>query len=337
MNIKIPKILFFFFSLASLFYSCSGTPKFIYEDLANTKFDESLAEKELSRKGSDKVYPFTLNYKNNYGCPVIYFRMDGRVFTFSVDTGSEQSFIFNKGIAKLFGSVADFEDKNLDVYLDYTRKTNPDKLENKSEEQHKKMFHQDLADLELILTYHQQFAEFIYLPKDPAVDGIIGQDIMKKFARVTFDFTDNLIILDGERIEGSVLPMIESEMETVFIEFSYDGKKEYGLVDTGNYTFTPRSNFGKDEVHFDFRKSADFSAAYKGPLKKRFPWILTFNNIKIGGIEYNDIKGAYSNIWFSTYNKGAQNMLRLVSGLGCEFFRGHIIQFDYENNDLIIR
>lgn len=73
------------------------------------------------------------------------------------------------------------------------------------------------------------------------------------------------------------------------LSFHTKAKKEYGLLDTGNYTFSPRSNFGKDEIHYDFKRSNDYSIAYNGKLKKRFPRILAFNNIKIGDIEYNNI------------------------------------------------
>ena len=38
----------------------------------------------------------------------------------------------------------------------------------------------------------------------------------------------------------------------VLTDFLYKGKKEVGLLDTGNYTFSPRNNFGKDEDHYNF-------------------------------------------------------------------------------------
>lgn len=316
--------------------SCTSTPKFIKEVLANTKFDESLAEYEISRKKDENVYPFTLNYKNHYGCPVITIQLDGKLFTFLVDTGSECSWLYNDGITKLIGSVEKLEDDNLNGYVEYIQQTNPEKLENKSVKQLKKMLHKDLVNFEIVFTMNHSFSSFMYWPKDDNIDGVIGQDFMKKHKTVTFDFVNNLLIFNRDKISGSVLPFIETEMEDVFIEFSYKGKKEYGFLDTGNYTFSPRTNFGKDEIHYDFKRSNDYSIAYNGQLKKRFPWLLTFNDIKIGDLEYNNIKGVYSNIWFSTYNKGAQNMLRLINGIGCEFFRNHIIQFDYENNEFVI-
>jgi hypothetical protein len=333
---NLKKILYVL-SLSLLVQSCTSPPKFIIEALANTNFNQSLAENEISREHDENVYPFTLNYLNHYGCPIVQIQLEEELFTFLVDTGCERSWLFNNGITKLFGSVENFEEEQMDDYLDCIKQTNPEILENKSTEQLKIMFHRDLADFNIGFTIHHSFADFGYWPKDGNIDGVIGQDLMKKHSTVTFDFVDNLLIFDGYPIEGSVLPMIESEMDDVFIEFLYNGKIEYGFVDTGNYTFTPRSNFGKDDVHFDFKWSDDYSISFNGHLKKRFPWILTFNNIIIGDIEYNDIKGVYSNIWFSTYNMGAQNMLRYVNGIGCEFFRGHIIMFDYENNQLIIQ
>ena len=320
-----------------LFASCTSTPKFVFEALANTKFNESLSENEISRKQDENIYPFTLNYKNHYGCPVITIQIHDKLFTFLVDTGCERTSLYSGGIKKLYGSVEKFEDESLDGYVKYIQESEPERLKNKSTKQLKKMLHKDLVEFRIILTINYSLTNFIYWPKNDNIDGVIGQDFMKKYKTVTFDFVNDRFILNGDKIVGSVLPFIETEMEDAFVEFSYKGKKEYGLLDTGNYTFSPRSNFGKDEANFDFKRSNDYSITYNGRLKKKFPWLLTFNDIKIGDIKYDNIKGVYSNIWFSTYNKGAQNMLRFVNGIGCEFFRDHVIQFDYENNEFIIK
>jgi hypothetical protein len=319
-----------------LFISCSTPPKFIFEALANTNFNESLSENEISRVKKQNVYPFTINYKNHYGCPIIKVKIDNKILTFLVDTGSERTWLYNSGIKKMYGSVAELEDNNLNSYIEYVKKTNPEKIQNKSAKQIKNILHKDLIGFKIVFTVNHPFASFMYWPKEDNIDGIIGQDFMKKYKTVTFDFINNLLVFDGDKIKGSVLPFIKTDMEDVFIEFLYNDNKEYGFLDTGNYTFSPRSNFGKDVPSYDFKRSDDYLITYNGKLEKKIPLILTFNNIHIGNIEYNNIKGVYSNIWFSTYNKGAQNMLRFVNGIGCEFFRNHIIQFDYENSNFII-
>jgi hypothetical protein len=335
-NMRISIKASFLVLLIPLFVSCASTPKIIFEALANTRFNESFSQNEISRKKDENVYPFTMNYKNHYGCPVISIQLDGKLFTFLVDTGCERTSLYNNGIIKLFGSVERLEDANLNGYVEYIQQRDPEKLKNKSITQIKETLHKDIVEFNTVFTINSAFANFMYWPKNDNIDGVIGQDFMKKHKTVTFDFVTNYLTFDGDKINGSVLPFVKTDMEVVFVEFSYNGKPEYGLIDTGNYTFSPRSNFGKDETTYDFKRSNGYSIAYKGRLKKRFPWILTFSGIKIGNIEYNNIKGVYSNIWFSTYNKGAQNMLLFVNGLGCELFRNHIIQFDYENKNLVI-
>lgn len=325
------------FLAVSLCISCSTPPKFIFEALANTKFNESLSKTELSRESKHNRYPFTMNYKSHYGCPIINIQIDNKVYTFLVDTGSERSWLYNAGIKKMYGSIKNFEDDHLNGYIEYIKRSNPAIIQGKSAKQIKDIYHKDLVNLHIVFNLETSLTKFMYWPKNDNIDGVIGQDFMKKYKTITFDFINNFLVFDGDKINGSVLPFIKTEMEDVFIEFTYNGKKEYGFLDTGNYTFSPRSNFGKDEIHYDFKRSDDYSITYNGKMKKRFPWLLTFNKIKIGSIEYNNIKGVYSNIWFSTYNKGAQNMLRFVNGIGCEFFRGHVIQFDYENNEFIIQ
>lgn len=316
--------------------ACASTQKFIFESLANTKFDDSHFEEELSRKGSDSEYPFSLNCRKNYGCPTIAISIDGKRLLFQVDTGSENNLLYNGGIKKLYGNVESMEEQYLQNYIDYMKENFPEKVKDQSEKQLRKMFHSSLTNFNINITIHNSFSDFIYVPQKKGIDGIIGQNFMKKHKRVTFDFINNLLIFDNERINGSAIPFIKTDYELIFVDFLYKDKREYGIIDTGNYTFSPRTDFGRDGFSFDFKKNSDYSLTYKGNIKKRFPQILTFDGIKIGDVEYNNIKGIYSNIWFSTYNKGAQSLLCAVNGIGCEFFKNHIIQFDYTTNEFII-
>ena len=49
------------------------------------------------------------------------------------------------------------------------------------------------------------------------------------------------------------------------------------------------------------------------------------------------MKGAYSTIRGSGYNKGAQYHLMKLNGLGNVFFYDHIIQFDFADKVFIIK
>lgn len=169
------------------------------------------------------------------------------------------------------------------------------------------------------------------------MDGILGQAFLMRYKYVTFDFTNNLLILDDEKIKGHSIPMILGEDNRVYISFLYNNMKEIGLIDTGSYTFTPRSDFGINEVHYEFKYKEEYSFSYNGSIPKKIPMLLKFDNIVINNEIFNNIRGVYSNIWFSSYNKGAQKHLMEVNGLGCEFFRDYVIQFDYEHMEFTMQ
>ncbi len=324
-----------------LFYTSCETPKFIKEKLADIRFNKSLAEQELSRPKNLNQIPFTLDSEYNYGCPVIKLKYKETDFFFLVDTGCTNSWISTAGIKKIYGSFDNFLDQNLDSYIKWGKSNNIHKINGKSKKQIKKIYADDLKKMNVITTNVFSFdlfsGGFYYMPNSRKLDGTIGMDFLTNHENVTFDFVNKTIKFDDLRLNGSVIPLIIDNANTPYIEFSYQDKKEIGLLDTGNYTFSPRSNIGKDQNHYNFEFNQNFSVAYNGKIKKRFPWLLNFDNIQIGSIDYNNIKGVYSNIWFSSYRKGAQNLLQHVNGIGCEFFRNHVIQFDWKNNEFIIK
>lgn len=325
--------------LATQFISC----KTIHEVLANSKFDNDIAIEELNRPGEKYVYPFTLNSEYAYGCPVIKYPVNNQIAYFLVDTGSPSALITDNGLKKFGIDPDEFNQELLPTYLTYLKNNNP-KLYKKIKDNPKKALKQFKKDQKKGLNINnydcldENIQTYSYGQNySSKSDGLLGVDFLKKYKRVTFDFIDNVIILDAERLEGNSTKMYMDETEHYIIEFEYNGKTELGLLDTGNYTFSPRTNFGKDEIHYDLKNiNISYDILYKNT-KKVPPFIYTFNNIKICGHEKNNIKGIYSNCWFSTYSIPAQEYLTKVNGLGCEFFKGHIIQFDFENMEFIMQ
>ena len=335
------KKMFFIIIYLCIFCISCETPKFIKEKLSKTQFNESIAIQELSRPKNPNQIPFTLHSPYNYGCPVIKLDYQGKELFFLVDTGCTYSWINRTGIEKIFGSFDEFLNMNLDSYIEWIKTDSPNKIIDKTKNEIKKMYASQLEKMEVLTTnffyFDLFYGNFFYKPGNKKIDGIIGQDFLTNKKNVSFDFINNIIYFNNDRLDGVSIPLFMGEANTPYIEFYYQDKKEIGLLDTGNYTFTPRSNFGKDNIHYDFKNKKEFNIDYNGKVKKRFPLLLSFNDIQIGNIEYNDIKGVYSNILFSSYNKGAQTLLQYVNGLGCEFFKNHIIQFDWENNEFIIK
>lgn len=211
---------------------------------------------------------------------------------------------------------------------------NPEKLKKRMFKDFKKGLSFTTSDFK-----NDYFAYFSYGQSyDYELDGIIGLPYLRSFKRVTFDFKNNYLYLDDSKLEGSKVKLIYDICGGVHcsIPFKYKDKQEIGIIDTGNYTFSPRSNFGKD--NYMYKMDADLSYQKMNiKSKKRAPIVHTYNNIEICDIKINNIKGVYSNIWFSTYSKAAVEYLTKVNGLGCELFKDCIIQFDFETNEFTIQ
>ena len=63
----------------------------------------------------------------------------------------------------------------------------------------------------------------------------------------------------------------------------------------------------------------------------------TYDDIKIGHVTYNNMKGAYSTIRGSGFVKGSQLHLMKLNNLGNVFFYDHVIQIDYADKVFIIK
>ena len=336
------KCNFIFLIVLSLsFFSC----KTVHQVLANQKFNDRVGIEELSRPVNNNIIPFTLNNKADYGCPVVCMEINNQKALFLVDTGFPKTImISDNGLKKLNIDLETFKSSRLDDYLYFLKENFPQKY-NKIKDNPKKLKKQLYKDLKkglafFNLNYKNNYFKYFDYGQiyDSKIDGVIGLEYLKQYKRVTFDFINNYMILGDDRIDGVSTDMFEenhSGEKHLFINFLYKGKKEVGLLDTGNYTFSPRNNFGKDEYHYNFDFEVN-DAILDEKLKKKAPFVQTYNDIEICGLMKNKIKGVYSNIWFSTYSKTVQILLTKVNGIGCELFRDNVIQFDFENNEFIM-
>jgi len=320
------------------FASCSLVKRQVVSVLSQETYNTKLAESELTRSRSSVKIPFTRNYPDRLGCPVIRISVDGVELDMLVDTGCTVTWLYEGGISKMYGSLNSFfvNQGAVDYYREHL--VSPEQSAKLSDDKVCKNLAELLKNYQISMTSDDETLGTLHLSNVKKYDGIIGMEYLQQYKRVTFDFINNYLILDDEPLSGSRIPMICDQARTCSIPFAYNGYTEYGLVDTGNYTFSPRNDFGKNDMDVsDIQFQAEYSLEFQGKIKKQPPRILSFNGIQIGGVTYDTIKGVYSNIWFSTYNTGAQQMLMKRNGLGCQFFRGHVIQFDFENSQFVLQ
>ncbi|MBQ0168135.1 MAG: hypothetical protein KBT02_13605 [Treponema sp.] len=317
--------------------------KTVHQVLSDSQFDASLAETELARERSGNTYPFTLNCEYDYGCPVIRYPINGKEGLFLVDTGAPYCGLYDPGLEKIDTTPDQLNAAFLSGYAEYLQQTNP-KLYEKIHDDDDKLLAQMKKDQDKGLNIYceydgdEDFSCFWYGQNhDYKLDGCIGLELLRKHNRVTFDFIHNLLILDDEKLDGTATPMAFDTNGDCCIEFLYKGQKEVGIIDTGNYSFSPRNNFGKDDDIYDLNSDYVTADVYQKKNPKKLPFVHTFDDIEICGQRKDGIKGVYSNCWFSTYSVAAQVYLSRVNGIGCELFKGNIIQLDFIDMEFIVK
>lgn len=320
-----------------LLCSCKVTK----EVLASNKFDNKIGEEELSREIKENVYPFTINSKICYGCPIIKYTINGEDALFYLDTGSEYNAITNKGLETMGYNIYDFQvsllplfikNYGLDNSLIEEVKNGNKKIINKLRKKLLKSF--KYGNAYLVKLNGEQWAYGRML--NSKMNGILGYPFLRKGKYVTLDFKNNLLYFESTKKEDNIIPMHFNDYNHLEINFTYKGATEIGIIDTGNYTFTPRNDFGKENTvpitTPNDMGSQEYIKNYR--LKKKIPIIHTYDDIEIGSETFNKIKGRYANIWFTGYDKNTQIFLQSTNCIGCEFFNNHILQFDFNNMEM---
>lgn len=110
---------------------------------------------------------------------------------------------------------------------------------------------------------------------DSKLDGILGQEFFKQNKIVTLNFITNTLVLNDEKRNSNIIKMEWNDFSHLVIKFKYMNNLENAIIDTGNYTFTPRYNLGKklpsNNINTSDIKSQNFVRTFKE--KKLLPII----------------------------------------------------------------
>lgn len=330
------KILFLLLSFV-LLSSCKVT----HEILSGQKFDKRIGDAELSRVSEENCYPFTLDCELFYGCPIVNYVLNGRETRFLLDTGSKYNGITNQGLEKLGYNIYDFQVSLLPVYIKSNKmdanllleiKNNNTTVIDKLLKQMIKSFDYGNAYLVTLNGIQWGYGRMI----DSELDGILGQAFLKENKIVTLDFINNVMILNNEKIQKNIIKMEWNDFSHLVISFNYKDYVESAIIDTGNYSFTPRYNLGKNRAKYNIDPSNITSQTFIRNFKEKrvFPIIHTYNDISIGEEEFNNIRGVYANVFFSGYDKNVRILLLDNSSIGCALLNNHILQLDYEHMEM---
>ncbi len=341
---KIKNLLFLFpcFAFLSCSKNNSDAEKISYkwpqmvEQLTQRTFDNSKAMEELSRERTENKIPFTMNFEGCEGKPVILMEEEHQIFM-HLDSGCTRNWFFNSLLEK--GNISQ------DYYFDTVVK------EIRNNQSDISAAHPD--DTELIQYLKKQWDNYnlnylaqVWINDIPLrydslakqkYDGVLGAEFLLHYKRVTIDYINNYIILDDEKLDGYSIPYTLTPNDEFLINFYYQGQQELAMIDTGNYCFTPRHNIGDRKQDYDMNDYSTYGIGYKGKIPVTPRVMHTYNDIMIGDVSYNNLKGAYSTIRGSGFRKGSQAHMMKLNNFGNVVFYDHIIQFDLVNKQFIIK
>ncbi len=314
----------------------SYNPVKMTKQLTQRSFDSSKAIEEMSRERTEKRIPFTMNYQWCFGKPVIDFDPEHHIYM-QVDTGFTRNWYHTSLLRKMNLSDEDFMKEviaNIRKNHSDVSNAHPDdeELSNYLKKEWKNYNENWLAEAwigDTVLRYDPA--------SNPSFDGVLGEDFLMQYKRVTFDFVNNYLILDDEKLDGTEIPFVQTSALEVLINFTYKGQQELAMIDTGNYCFTPRHNLGDGKQDYDINDNSNYGLAYNGKVPVTPRVMQTYDDIKIGHVAYNNMKGAYSTIRGSGFVKGSQLHLMKLNNLGNVFFYDHVIQIDYADKVFIIK
>ncbi len=320
----------------------SLNPYKMTEQLTQREFDTSVALDEMSRECTENRIPFTMNYVGSLGKPVIDLNEDGKHIYMQIDSGCTKNWFFKSLLEKMDVTEEQYLDIVLEEIKATLQKDQPEILtEYPDDEELKKFLKKQWNSYNLNyvanITYKDHLLRYDTVSKT-SYDGILGAQYLLKYDRVTFDYVNNYIILNDEKLDGTAMPMYLTPEDELLIYIDYNGSQEIAIIDTGNYCFTPRHNFGDGNQDYKIDDdSSSYGIAFNGKVPVTPRVMRTYDGIKIGQVTYDNMKGAYSTIRGSGYNKGAQYHLMKLNGLGNVFFYDHIIQFDFADKVFIIK
>ena len=314
----------------------SYNPQKMTEQLTQRSFDSSKALEEMCRERTEKRIPFTMNFSDCLGRPVIDFDPEHHLYM-QVDTGFTRNWYYTSLLRKMNLSEEDFMKEVIaSIRQNHSDVSNahPDDEElSKYLQKEWKNYNENwLAEASIgdtVLRYDSA--------SNNSFDGVLGEDFFMQYDRVTFDFVNNYLILNDEKLDGTAIPFVQTPNKEILIYFTYKGQQELAMVDTGNYCFTPRHNLGDGKQDYDINDYSKYGIAYNGKVPVTPRVMQTYDDIKIGDVTYNNIKGAYSTIMGSGFVKGSQAHMMKLNNLGNVFYYNHVIQIDYVDKVFIIK
>lgn len=174
---------------------------------------------------------------------------------------------------------------------------------------------------------------FTYTPdniSDKIADGIVGMDFFHPAKNLTIDYINKQIIIDGEEIIGTAIPMEREEIGLYSIQIYINDIKQTALLDTGADKVVLRNNYNIDNSELTSKEKFEF--IYKRNDCRDIKPTVGYKDvfIQIGDIS-RKLRAYSSGNVFAKADVYAKRCTYVYNLLGYDFFSENVIQFDFEN------
>ena len=288
-------------------------------------------------KSNKIIIPF--DYPENSYLPMFTVKDDdGRNYNLLFDSGYSYCAIFSSALEKIENGKKILKENTENYFrLKYPEKN--DSWIKRTSKEFIKSNHMGITfhnlRCEEFFTESQVFTYTQDNISDKIADGIVGMDFFHPAKNLTIDYINKQIIIDGEEIIGTAIPMEREEIGLYSIQIYINDIKQTALLDTGADKVVLRNNYDIDNSELTSKEKFDF--IYKRndcrDIKPKVGYKDVF--IQVGDIN-RKLRAYSSGNVFAKADVYAKRSTYVYNLLGYDFFSENVIQFDFENKIFII-
>ena len=262
-------------------------------------------------------------------------------YKFLLDTGSTKNVLFKQGYDKFKkDSEQDLDEVLFKMIKDCNQDVPDEQIYQFVYEYLKNNIITFTFDDLRLLSEHFLNREFIYNAEDYAsfenneFDGIIGLSFFDINSNITIDYIDKKIIIDGDLLPSSSVPMKRLETTQLYtVDAKINNVEQEALIDTGSIYFFLRPEYKSSKVYTEedlLNLSNDKLPKYRAKKKKEQKVILEVGEVK------ESITGHFIEPEKYSHTKEGESFALRINLLGNQFFINHKIQLDFENMEFRI-
>ena len=299
-------------------------------------------QNDVARPADAHTIPFTLDFPDLECLPVALVHVSGThgasadLFLLC-DTGFQHNVLTKRGVEKLYGRWETYKRKVLfSAYL-RNKKILEDTL---SLYQKRRFYHQYCREFDSLTIKHRtDVALFFLAPNEDGLfldglDGVLGQDFFQSYKTVTFDYIQKVLLLDAARIVESGIPLTKDFRNRLLVPCHIDSSDEMGMIDTGCDALVLRDDIGKSDFVLTDEDIAFIETGDTPPARAAERPIVS---VYLATFFYEAVRARHSFDARVVASDWSRRYTSKVSLLGYPFFKDHIIQLDFDNNEFLMK